>query len=345
MELFKYGKDAVIKIIEEAKDIPIRDIVDLAEIEDFDITKAEGIHTNIKNLDRFLGKFYFGTVNMVVGINGSGKSTIINQILIAEAIEQGYLTFVFSGELTKPILKSWIDFPIAGKKHIETINRGKYQPKGYKIKAKVKDKINEWYKGKVYVYEKEFNIKAGELLSKMEELARKHGFKNFVLDNLMMINCSEYNKYNSYEAEVEFVLKLCEFARSYNVIVHLLNHPSKIDSIRRLTKMDVAGMAKLTNLVHYVIAIHRVTDSEKEGLINKRGEMIVPPIQFDCLIDLLKNRLTGHQDKTIGCYFEPASKRFHGDSDSVNRQYGWDNTEEDDVVETEIQGDEEELPY
>jgi twinkle protein len=73
---------------------------------------------------------------MIVGINGSGKSTIINQILVAEAIEQGYQTFIFSGELTKQALKSWIDFPIAGKKRIKVVNRGKFQPKGYRIDDK-----------------------------------------------------------------------------------------------------------------------------------------------------------------------------------------------------------------
>lgn len=345
LELFKHGKEAVLRIIENAKEVPVQDIVDLSDIEDYDITKAEGLHTNIKNLDKFLSKLFFGTVNMVVGINGSGKSTFINQILIAEAIEQGYSTFVFSGELTKPALKSWINFPIAGKKHIDVIDRGNFQPKGYRIKHQVKNKINEWYRNKVHVYDKEFNILAGELLSKMEELARKYGVKNFILDNLMMINCSEYNKYNQYEAEAIFVLKLCEFSRNFNVLINLLAHPSKIDTIRRLTKMDVAGMAKLTNLVHYVLSIHRVTDAEKEGLMNRRGEYTTPPIQYDALIDILKNRPTGHQDKTIGCYFDIASKRFYGESDDINRQYDWDSTEYEEVLTTEVQGMEEDLPY
>jgi twinkle protein len=321
LELFKNGKEAVLKIIENAKEVPITDVVDLADIEDYDITKAEGIHTNIKGMDKFLGKFYFGCVSMITGINGSGKSTFINQTLVAEAIEQGYKTFIFSGELTKQALKSWIDFPIAGVKHIEIIERGKFQPKGYRIKKEIKEKINTWYQGKVHVYDKEFNIVAGEILLKMEELARKYGVKNFILDNLMMINCGEYNKYNDYEAQSIFVLKLCEFARNFNVVIHLITHPSKIDTIRRLTKMDISGMMKLTNIVHYVIAIHRVTQKEKDGVASKRGDILTTPIKYDALIDILKNRPMGHQDKTIGCYFDIASKRFYGDSDDINRQY------------------------
>ena len=344
LELFRHGKEAVLNVIHNAKDVPIQDIIDLADIEDYDITKAEGIHTNINGLDKFLGKFYFGTVDMIVGINGSGKSTFINQALIGEAVEQGYKTFIFSGELTKPALKAWIEFPIAGKKHIDEIDRGKYQPKGYRIKPEIKDQIANWYKGKVYVYDKEFNIIASELLEKMEELARKFGVRNFVLDNLMTINCSEYNKFNPYEAEVAFVIKLCEFARNFNVVIHLLNHPSKIDTIRRLTKMDVAGMAKLTNLVHYVIAIHRVTEKEKEG-VYRRGEVVTPPIPYDALIDILKNRPTGFQDKTIGTYFDMASKRFYGDSDDINRQYSWDSTEKKEILTTEVEGSEDDLPY
>jgi len=350
LELFKHGKEAVLKIIENAKDIPVQDIVDLSDIEDYDISQADGIYSNIKGLDKFIGKYFFGTVNLVFGINGSGKSTFINQVCIAEAIEQGYQTFIFSGELTLPALKNWIEYPIAGKKHIETINKGKSQPKYYKVKTDIKEKIKEWYKGKIHVYDKEFNIIASDLLKKMEELARKYGVKNFVLDNLMIINCSEYDKYNIFEAQAMFVLKLCEFARNFNVLVHLLHHPSKIDCIRRLTKMDVAGMAKITNLVHYVTAIHRVTEKEKEGVRNVRGDFTSMPIKYDTLIDVLKNRPLGHQDKTVGCYFDVASKRFYGDSDSVNRQYSWDCSEQENIIETEIEysteiEDAEDLPY
>lgn len=347
LELFKHGKEHVLKVIEEAKEMPIKDIIDLSEIEDFDITKAEGIYSNLKGLDKWISKYYFGTVNLVIGINGSGKSTLVNQIYIAEALEQNYSTFIFSGELTKPALKSWITFPIAGKKHIETIDRGKFQPKGYRVKTNVKDKIQEWYKGRVFVYDKDFNIVAGELLQKMEELARKHGVKNFILDNLMMINCSEYNKYNEYEAQCTFVLKLCEFVRNYNVLVHLLHHPSKIDSIRKLTKMDVAGMAKITNLVHYITAIHRVTPSEKEGIPRRTGGFAQEPIQYDALIDILKDRPNGASDRCIGLYFEASSKRFYGDSDAVNKKYSWDTSsgKDEEIIEIEIEGAESELPY
>jgi hypothetical protein len=347
LELFKYGKDHVLKIIDEAKEMPIRDIIDLADIEDYDITKAEGLFSNLKGLDKWISKYFFGTVNLIVGINGSGKSTLINQIYVAEALEQGYQTFIFSGELSKPALRSWIEFPLAGKKHIEVINRGENQPTGFRVKQKVKDKMREWYRGRVHVYDKDFNILAGELLLKMEELARKHGVKNFILDNLMMINCSEYNKYNEYEAQCIFVLRLCEIAKNYNVLIHLLHHPSKIDSIRKLTKMDVAGMAKITNLVHYVTAIHRVSDQEKEGVIRKSGGYISDPIKFDALIDILKNRLTGFQDKTVGVFFDMASKRYYGNSDSLDRQYNWDKSIKDNTNEilTVIEGNESSMPY
>lgn len=346
LELFKFGAEHVLQIIENAKELPIKDIIDLSEIEDFDITKAEGLYSNLKGLDKWISKYFFGCVNLVIGINGSGKSTMVNQLYIAEALEQNYHTFIFSGELTKPSLKSWIEYPLAGKKHIEIIDRGKFQPKGYRVKQKIKEKMKEWYKGKIFIYDKDFNIIAGELLLKMEELARKHGVKNFILDNLMMINCSEYNKYNDYEAQCTFVLKLCEFARNYNVLIHLLHHPAKIDTIRKLTKMDVAGMAKITNLVHYITAIHRVTESEKEGITRKTGGFLTEPIPYDALIDVLKNRPLGYQDKTVGVHFNIASKRYYGDSDNINRQYSWDKTTQtEENYEIEISGDLENFPF
>jgi hypothetical protein len=90
--------------------------------------------------------------------------------------------------------------------------------------------------------------------------------------------------------------------------------------------MDVCGSGDITNLAHYVVSIHRVTDHEKEGVLDKKGNWVVPPIKYDCLIDLFKNRIMGFQDKTLGVHYDIPSKRFYGDSDDIDRQYSWDKT-------------------
>ena len=97
--LHKYGKLAVLKQIEKASTPTLEGVATLDMIEDFDVHEAETLKTGIDYIDNKLVGMVFGSLNVLSGRNGSGKSTILNQIYIAEAIAQGYKTFLFSGEL------------------------------------------------------------------------------------------------------------------------------------------------------------------------------------------------------------------------------------------------------
>lgn len=341
LELYRHGKDAVAKIINNAKEVPIKDVIDLADVKDLDLDNLEKIKSNVKGLDKWIGGFYLGTVDIITGINGSGKSTFIDQVCICEPVEQGYKTFIFSGELNNQQLKAWIQYPMAGRRHIKEVDKGQFQPKGYVIKSEIKKQMEEWYRGKIFIYDNDLDYTSKSILNKMTELARKYGFKNFVLDNLMMIDLDCEHEL-IYSEQKNFVKELIKFASKFNAVVHLVAHPRKVETIRRLTKMDICGSGDIPNLAHYVVSIHRVTDHEKQGVQDKKGNWVVPPVNYDCLIDLFKNRIMGFQDKTIGVHFDIPSKRFYGDSDDIDRQYGWDETpyEEKEFHFTEIENNE-----
>ncbi|MBB6219022.1 twinkle protein [Anaerosolibacter carboniphilus] len=326
LQLYKDGPESILISIDEAKDVPISGVIDMADVEDYDIGAAEKIKSGINGLDKWISGFVLGTVNVITGINGSGKSTFIDQVCVVEAIAQGYKTFIFSGELTKPQLRSWIEYPMAGPENVREKYNGPNEPMSYYITKHIKEKMRNWYKGKVYIYDDEDNQKASAILKKMEELARKHGVKNFILDNLMMIDleCSEYEKLTK---QKEFMNSLIKFARRFNCVIHLVAHPRKTETIQRLTKLDVAGTGDIINMAHYIISIHRVSPKEKEDKFDKQGDLKEKGCPYDCIIDLFKNRPIGHQDKSIGVYFERKSKRFYGDSDAVDKAYGWQNSE------------------
>jgi 5S rRNA maturation endonuclease (ribonuclease M5)/KaiC/GvpD/RAD55 family RecA-like ATPase len=322
LHLLEEGKESVLKAINGAKAIPIENVIDLSDIQDFDINKAEKIKSGFASLDRWIGGFVLGTVNVITGYNSSGKSTLVNQMCIAEPLEQGYNTFIFSGELSQSHLRSWIQFPLAGPDFIEESDNGPFQPKGYTVPKEVIACMDEWYRGKIHVYNNEKDTTAKSILKKMEELTRRYGTKNFVLDNLMMIDL-EFSEYELNKKQKEFLLNLKTFARRYNSVVHLIARPRKTDLIRRLTKLDVSGSGDITNLADYFISIHRVNPDEKIDKFKKNGELLVPACPFDNMIDLFKNRPLGHQDKTIGLYFHAPSKRLYGKSDDINKNYDW----------------------
>jgi twinkle protein len=335
IQLFKGGKESIIKLIENAEDIPVKDIIDLYNVGDFDINKSEKIRSGFNGLDKWISGFVMGSLNIITGVNSSGKSTLLNQMCVAEPLKQGYKTFIFSDELQKEQLKSWILFTLAGPDNVEVFKNGKNQPDGYYLKKETKAKIAEWYKGKVFLYNNEEDNSSKNIIKKMVEMAKKYGVKNYILDNLMMVDIGGNGNVNDeLKKQKEFVLQLKQFAKRYNSIVHLVAHPRKTEIIKRLTKSDVAGSGDITNLADYVLAVHRVLPSEKEGTKDKKGNYIVEPCLYDNIVDLFKNRHTGYQDKTIGLNFDMKSKRMYGESDDLNKSFGW-NEEIEGIQEVE----------
>lgn len=96
--LYYLGKEKVLEIILNAKDSPVPGVIDFSDIQDVDLDQIDGITTGIRPLDRYLMKLFQGTLNIITGINGAGKSSFINQI-ICQSLEQDKNVFLFSGEL------------------------------------------------------------------------------------------------------------------------------------------------------------------------------------------------------------------------------------------------------
>ena len=315
--LYFKGKDRVLQYINKPLEIPVENVSDLSKAEDFDIEHAEGLYTGIKELDDQIYKLTFGTLNIITGKSGEGKSVFVNQVAICQAVQQGYDVFVFSGELPAPILRNWVETNMIGREYI-TMKDGHvrvFNPEQRKL-------MQNWYAGKVLVYDDDYNTTATALLNKMEELARKCGTKVFLIDNLMMIDleCTEEGRL---QAEKEFVNKLIFFAKKYNVLVFLVAHPRKTGEIR-VTKEDIAGSGNIVNLAHMVFSVHRYTAKEKEGETNTRNQYIKgkEPIPEDSCVEVLKNRITGILP-LVKLYFDYPSYRFYKKPSELWFRYGW----------------------
>ena len=315
--LYFKGKDRVLQYINKPLEIPVENVSDLSKAEDFDIEHAEGLYTGIKELDDQIYKLTFGTLNIITGKSGEGKSVFVNQVAICQAVQQGYDVFVFSGELPAPILRNWVETNMIGREYI-TMKDGHvrvFNPEQRKL-------MQNWYSGKVLVYDDDYNTTATALLNKMEELARKCGTKVFLIDNLMMIDL-ECNEESRLQAEKEFVNKLIFFAKKYNVLVFLVAHPRKTGEIR-VTKEDIAGSGNIVNLAHMVFSVHRYTAKEKEGETNTRNQYIKgkEPIPEDSCVEVLKNRITGILP-LVKLYFDYPSYRFYKKPSELWFRYGW----------------------
>lgn len=270
--LHKYGKLAVLKQIEKASTPTLEGVATLDMIEDFDVHEAETVKTGIDYIDDKLIGMVFGSLNVLSGRNGSGKSTILNQIYIAEAIAQGYKTFLFSGELIGGNVKYWLLQTLANEEQFAEYT-AKDGHKYKKVTIQSKEKIVNDMKDRFFLYDSDdYRIEA--IIEKMAILAKRYGVRIFVIDNLMTVESSVKDKY---EAETDIVTKLKNFAKKYNSIVHLVAHPRKSMN-DEIEKDDVAGSANITNLADYVTTISRAKDDV---------------VEYDAILKILKNRHTG----------------------------------------------------
>lgn len=270
--LHKYGKLAVLKQIEKASTPVLEGVATLDMIEDFDVHEAETVKTGIDYIDEKLIGMVFGSLNILSGRNGSGKSTILNQIYIAEAIKQGYKTFLFSGELVGGNVKYWLLQTLANEEQFAEYT-AKDGHKYKKVIMQAKEKIVNDMKDRFFLYDSD-DYKIEAMIEKMTILAKRYGVRVFVIDNLMTVESSLKDKY---EAETDIVKRLKNFAKKYNALVHLVAHPRKSMN-DEIEKDDVAGSANITNLADYVTTISRAKDEEQE---------------YDAILKILKNRHTG----------------------------------------------------
>ena len=300
-------------------------ITTLDKVKIVDVYSLEKIPTGFENIDHRLLGFAMGSLSIITGYNANGKSTLINQMCIAESMSYGYKVFAYSPELTNSNLKSWLYPTIANDDHF--INKS-YKGNKYRTLGNVGIKyIDEWIKDKLFIYtDDSITSNEKQLLQDMNNLAAK-GVKVFIIDNLMKIDLENSYK-NEYIAQKIFVNKLKNFTRKYNVIVHLVAHPKKPQpGQKELTKFDVAGTGDITNLADYVISISRITEAQKEDNHDF--------IDYDAIIKVMKDRITGNGLLINKFKFDTERKRFYSNQNELNKDYGYTNNLE--LVQVEME--------
>lgn len=315
------GKDAVREVIIGAKEQEIPSIIDYTQVTQFDMSDVDGIKSGFEMLDKAIDKFYVGTTNVITGITGSGKSSLLST-LICQSVEQGYPAFVYSGELSNQSLKNWVDSVFAGQYWLT-----EFQQQGYcyyKIKPEAYDRINSFYRGELYFYKDSFDHKTSSLLSAMEFAVRRLGVKTIVLDNLSSINL-ENDDNNKWSKMDEFVRDVIEFSKKWQVIIFLVLHPKKMDMVRRMSVFDLQGVVSSANLSHRILSLYRVSDKEKEGVKGfKAGTWKIEPLDCDVVLDVLKDRYGSGQGKAIKLWYDKPSRRFFDTLETLSYRYKWD---------------------
>lgn len=290
--LRKYGKEAIIKAIENAQIQEIKYVKRLADVEYINLNDLPKIKTGIRAFDKLCGGLLLGHVILLSGKRGEGKSTLASQI-VAEALEQEKNVFLYSGEMPAYQVKNWLNLQIAGNEHIIT-KTDEYGVERAYLSSGTIEKINAWYHDRAYIFDNSaVDDEFSGLLDTITEAICRYGIQLVCIDNLMTaMDCD--TKTDLYRQQSNFVKSLQKMAQRYNVAVILVAHPKK--SNNDFDNDTVSGSADITNAVSFVLNYER--DKKQEG----QGRLMVT-----------KNRINGAlivKDDAIPLYYGRKSKRI-----------------------------------
>lgn len=325
------GEKAVSRLIMGAIEHAASGLLDVAEVERMDPMSLPAVLSGIRELDRTIGGFAPGELSVWTGKRGSGKSTMLGQILV-DAIQQGHAVCAYSGELSAWRFKQWISMQTAGSKHLEHCTDRWSGKEFYRVPQEIQKQIDEWWRGRFFLYDNKVSSASDEesILSVFSYAVRRYGCCVFLVDNLMTARFSVSADRDFYRAQSNFAGRLVEFAKKHEAHVHLVAHPRKAEGGKKgvADADDVSGSADITNRADNVFSLERLPDTKAEEY------------GFDTMLKILKNRSFG-ETKDIQLCFDPASRRFTRPGEP-EKHYGW---EPEPLGFTELSGVQESMPF
>ncbi len=316
--LLKHGPEAIREAVKNAVALPVNKVLSLADVENVNIFELAKLKTGLKELDDTLyGGIPFGIVCLIAGKRGDGKSTLTSQIM-GQAVEQGYTTFAYSGELPNYLYKSWFDFQIAGRNHI-TENKKDGRISRF-ITNPNQELINNWYREKAFIYDSRIieDDEPEDLIKTIIQAIKQYGVRVILIDNLMTaMYIDEKQGSDKYDQQGRFVRELTKIALQYDCLILLVAHRRK-NSFTTDANDEVSGSGDITNLAGMVLSYDRGNKADFDrGMTEDQRKLIIS-----------KNRLFGKINLNgILLDYDEKSKRIYGRFDDVNKQFSWDNTD------------------
>ena len=275
----------------------------------------EYIHSGITVIDQKLRGLQKTAVTVITGTRGSGKSTLVGQIILS-AINDEQNVVCYSGELNNKKYLNWLIRQGAGKNHVEL------SASGFHVEKEARQKIIEWFGDHFWLY----NNKAGNNFKDIEKRLRQQ-LKECkadlcIIDNLMALDLTSFDS-NKYEAQTNFVWSLKNLAELTNTHIIFVAHPRKPNGFLRLD--DISGSGNISNIVDNALIVHRNNKDFQKGFQDLYGERELKRFEKATnVIEIAKDREFGTQDVFVSLYYEESSKRLRNTEDEYIT-YEWDN--------------------
>lgn len=230
-------------------------------------------------------RFRPGEISVWTGINGHGKSQMLNQAMLG-LMRYDQRVFVYSGEMTPKTITERAARQAAGMRN----------PTIAYLKA-----IQAWFANRFWIYRHVGSVGSDRMLEVFAYAARRYGIRHFVVDSLMMLEDVPEEGRGAFEAQRKVMVKLAAFAKQYGAHVNLVAHPRKGgDESKAPGKMDVSGSGKLTSMADNVFSVWANLREEHE-------ESDGGP---DGKLELLKQRNGDSQHRVLWLWFDTESLQY-----------------------------------
>jgi twinkle protein len=252
--LIRYGKDAVKKLVSQAKEFPISGLVEFNDME----TEADeyftegypvGMRAHIPDFDQLL-TFYPGQLTVITGIPGSGKSEFVDYLMASLTKFHNWTWGICSFETPPSFHLTKLAEKLTGKAF------------DFRKDPNHRMDLNEWSRAKKTIKQSYHfinlsmvDITMDGLLKKAEELVKRKGINGLLFDPW---NCIEH-KYGE-ESETKYVLtclnKLLNFLDRYKVHCFLVAHPTKMQKDKKTGKYEIPTLYNISGSAHFFSRPH-----------------------------------------------------------------------------------------
>ena len=228
-------------------------------------------------------QFRPGELTVWNGINGHGKSLLLNQVMIG-FMKQGARVAIASLEL----------------KPEETIVRMVSQSFGIKrheLKEKAVEEFFQKANLKLWLYTETGDMKPERVKAMARYVREELKVDHLVIDSLMKCGISE----GDYAGEKAFLNSLQNICKDSGLHIHLVTHAKKqSDENADIGKFDISGSASISNIPDNVMTVKRNKKKEKDLRIHGEDAELLK--KSDAFIICDKQR-HGDWEGVIGLYF------------------------------------------
>lgn len=274
------ARDALFAAVYQAKWLHKGDVMQFSDIPDSE-TSFDGYRSGIEILDSNLGGLLNGRLTVIFGDTKSGKSTLVNQIVMT-AIEQNGKACVYSGEDELSDYKYKTQVHVAGYDGGDT-QTSKAGAEYIVVSDEYKRKVNDWAFNRLFVLSRKSYLNEDNLIENFQLAFERLGCNLFVVDNLMKLVVSK-DTTNLNFRQTQVVNKLSDFAKETGAHIILVAHSNKDGSETEPPKSirEVSGAKEIVNLCDSLISVWRIPDDLKQNYD-----------RADTVLTILANRVFG----------------------------------------------------